>query len=86
MEFILIFMIWNFAGALLFLLSMSLIHPCDDETAEIVMDELNPVWQYKTCKVNWFGAIFLSIIWNLMCPIISIGYWFYKLCVMRRKN
>ena len=46
---------------------------------------INPIKIYKTYKVNYFGAALICIICNLLCPIGSIGYWFYKLCTFSRK-
>lgn len=46
---------------------------------------MNPIKIYKTYKVNYFGAAIICIIYNLLCPIGSIGYWFYKLCTVGRK-
>ncbi len=46
---------------------------------------LNPVWIYKTIKVNWFGAVFIALAGNIALPIYAIGYWFYKLCTVGRR-
>ena len=35
--------------------------------------------------VNYFGAGFLALLINLICPIASLGYWFYKLCTVGRR-
>ena len=46
----------------------------------------NPYWTYQYFKsVNWFGAITLALGYNILCPIASIAYWFYKLCTVGRK-
>ena len=46
----------------------------------------NPYWAYKYHKsVNWFGAIFLSLVYTALCPIYAIIYWFYKLCTIGRR-
>lgn len=47
---------------------------------------MNPFWIYKHRNVNFFGAFVLTIAFNLICPIGSICYWFYKLCTVRRKK
>lgn len=45
----------------------------------------NPYWVYQYNRhVNWFGAIFLALLYNLACPFGAICYWFYKLCTVRR--
>lgn len=46
---------------------------------------VNPVHIYKYNKVNWFGAIVVALIYNALCPIGSVCYWFYKLCTVGRK-
>ena len=47
---------------------------------------LNPIKIYKTYHVNYFGAALICIIYNLMCPVGSIGYWIYKICTVGRKD
>ena len=45
----------------------------------------NPYWVYQYNKdVNWFGAIFLALLYSLVCPFGAICYWFYKLCTVGR--
>ena len=46
----------------------------------------NPYWVhvYHT-SVNWFGAIFLSLVYTALCPVGAIIYWFYKLCTVGRR-
>lgn len=46
---------------------------------------VNPIWIYQTIEVNWFGAIFLALIGNVIIPHIAIFYWIYKLCTVGRK-
>lgn len=45
----------------------------------------NPLWLYKNYSVNVFGAILLALVYNLLCPICTIGYWIYKLCTVGRR-
>lgn len=47
---------------------------------------VNPVFIYKYNNVNWFGAIIVSLVYSLICPIGTVCYWFYKLCTVGRKN
>ena len=48
---------------------------------------INPLYIYQTVQVNWFGCIVLTILAHLAAgPIVSIIYWFYKLCTVGRKN
>ncbi len=46
---------------------------------------VNSKWIYQNYKVNKFGAIFLSIVFSLICPIGTVIYWFYKLCTVGRR-
>ena len=46
----------------------------------------NPTDNYYYFKVNWFGAIIISFIWTILCPIGAIIYWFCCLCVVGRKD
>ena len=45
----------------------------------------NPYWvhTYYT-SVNWFGACVLSFAFAVLCPLMAVGYWFYKLCTVGR--
>lgn len=70
--------IWNFVG--FFILGMS-----SQIGYMLEVDRLNPVYIYKNFKVNWFGALFVALIMNALCPIVSIIYWFIKLCTVGRK-
>ena len=50
---------------------------------------LNPVWLWKKYKVNLIGCFFLAIIFNILCPLVSIIYWVVKfigwICTVGRK-
>ena len=46
---------------------------------------MNPIEIYRIYRVNYFGAALVCIIYNLLCPIGSIGYWIYKICTVGRK-
>ena len=46
---------------------------------------VNPIWIYKHYKVNYFGCLMMTILYNLVCPMLSFCYWFYKLCTVGRK-
>lgn len=47
---------------------------------------LNPKRNYcYWTSCNWFGVIFITLLLNILCPILSIGYWLYKLCTFGRK-
>lgn len=48
-------------------------------------DILNPMCIYEVFKVNYFGCVVLMVIFNLLCPLATAIYWFYKLCTVGRK-
>ena len=45
----------------------------------------NPYWSYQYYSVNWFGAVMISLLFSVLCPIGAVCYWFYKLCTIGRK-
>ena len=45
---------------------------------------VNPIVIYNKIKVNWFGAWTLSIMVNILLPIIAIPYWIYKIFTVGR--
>ena len=49
------------------------------------LEFLNPVYLHSLWNVNWFGAIFIAIIFNATVFPCAIGYWFYKICAIGRK-
>lgn len=69
---------WSLCGTL-FLVIVGVLDKFDD------FSFLNPIKIYKTYHVNYFGAALICIVYNFMCPIGSIGYWFYKICTFGRK-
>ena len=77
-KIVLCFMVWSLGGALILCIS-GIFTQFND------FSYVNPIKIYKTYRVNYFGAALICIIYNLLCPIGSIGYWFYKLCTFGRK-
>lgn len=71
--------VWNLIGVL----------PClvwNFEKYTTGWELCNPYWSYKYhTNVNVFGAIMLSLLYTILCPIGAICYWFYKLCTIGRK-
>ena len=50
------------------------------------LEIFNPYWSHcYHMSVNWFGAIMLSLLYTVLCPIGAICYWFYKLCTIGRR-
>ena len=47
---------------------------------------LNPCFIYQKVRVNAFGAIMLALFYNVLLPIPSVCYWFYKICTFGRKD
>ena len=71
-------MVWSIGGALILGL-------CGTYDKFDDLSYVNPIKIYKTYRVNYFGAALICIIYNLLCPIGSIGYWIYKICTIGRK-
>jgi hypothetical protein len=72
------FIIWNGIGAVI---TVFIAIGAKAEGFELC----NPRWVYRYNKsVNWFGAYVLAIGYTLLCPIVAVGYWFYKLCTVGR--
>ena len=47
---------------------------------------VNPVVIYDAISVNYFGAFVVALIHSICVgPLLTAGYWFYKLCVIGRK-
>lgn len=66
---VVIIVIWNVLG----FISLFLIPYSRDS---VNLGEIfNPVDIYNNLKVNWFGCIILTILFNILCPIMSIKYW-----------
>ena len=81
LEITLLLLVWHTLGVLI-LSFIPLVVVGDAEGMEFV----NPVFIYNHTKVNWFGAVVLMLFFSFLCPIGAIGYWFYKLCVIGRKE
>lgn len=45
----------------------------------------SPIWIHKHYRLNWFGTIALCVLFNALCPIWSIAFWFTKLCTFGRE-
>ncbi len=74
-----IFLTWNISGLIILInwsgrSSLSLSHI------------LIPIKLYKHYKINYFGCFWVTLFVNLLCPLFTIGFWFYKLCTIGRKN
>ena len=49
------------------------------------LEYLNPVYIHKQVRVNWFGAIMITLFYTALCPFAAVCYWFYKLCTVGAK-
>lgn len=75
--------IWSAIGA--FILVTAHVVECNGAISMAVGWEfVNPIHIYKYNHVNWFGALIVALIYNALCPIGSVIYWFYKLCTVGR--
>jgi hypothetical protein len=82
-DIIVLLFLWNIAG-------MAIWSVVRDVSAKIrccklLFEWINPIWIYRNYKVNFFGTIMVCALYNLIFPIGSICYWFYKLCTVGRK-
>jgi hypothetical protein len=48
-------------------------------------DIMNPYRVRQNSKVNWFGAVIVSLLCTVLCPVWALCYWFYFLCTIGRK-
>ena len=83
-EWLLIIFAWSALGGLI----MVIAYDAESEGAMAMADSwefVNPVHVYKYNKVNWFGAIIVALVYNVLCPVGSVCYWCYKLCTVGRK-
>lgn len=71
--FVFVLIVWNLLG---FMIALCLADWYEVNPKEIWM-------QYD--NVNIFGCVMLTVILNLLCPVVSICYWFYKLCTIGRR-
>lgn len=46
---------------------------------------LNPDVLYEAGRVNWFGAYFFGILFNLIFAPFAVFYWIYKLSTVGRR-
>lgn len=74
--------VWNIFGLVICVAIMLDEH---DSYADFNWDKLNPLYIYRNTNCNILGCILLTILVNLLCPILSICYWVYKLCTVGRK-
>ena len=79
-----IVILWNIIGGFVWIVACRP-GPSKFYTETYGVEFLNPFWIYKNIKVNFFGMFVLCIIFNLVCPIVSFIYWFYKICTVGRK-
>ena len=65
--------VWNlFGGVMLLILSVNRSFP--GYSAEMLRYE----WLYDEFNVNEFGCTMLTILFNALCPIYTIGYWLVR--------
>lgn len=72
--------IWSFLGLCLLCIIPYTKH------ADELRDVFNPAGIYENTKVNIFGCIILTILFNILCPAMTIYYWFRWLCTVGRKD
>jgi hypothetical protein len=77
-KIIILFILWNAIGIFILGFSARIGYA-------IEVQRLNPIHIYKDRRVNWFGCFWLTLMFNLLCPVLTFSYWFYKLCTVGRK-
>ena len=71
--------IWSALGFILVICSNGTLNETNG------FEYVNPKWIWEHYQVNIFGCLCLSILFNLLNPLGTICYWFYKLCTVGRK-
>lgn len=76
--------LWNIFGFIIYItIQVEATYHTDDYLL------LNPCDVYNRWNVNYFGCALLTIIFNLLCPVLSIIYWICKfmkfICTVRRR-
>lgn len=74
---------WNFYGGLLltFLYVYYTLTWCSDRQSDAGLNFLDFKWLKSRSNMKVIGIIFHLIIYNLLCPIITIIYWIYRLFI-----
>ena len=81
---VLILIIWNLVG----LMIHSAIHILTENSTCYCngFEYLNPRWALENYyMLNLFGIIVVVLFLNVICPLATLGYWFYKLCTLGRR-
>lgn len=78
---IFILVLWTVMGEVFIVNTMT-----DTKIDNSTLDFLNPVWIWSNFQVNMFGCIMLTLLFNLLIPLDSLCYWFYKLCTIGRRK
>jgi hypothetical protein len=56
-----------------------------DMTGSTGVEFVNPVFLYKRFKVNIFGLIIMTLVFNVFTLPCAVIYWLYKLYTIGRK-
>lgn len=65
---------------------MSFVITASNAFDELGLAWLNPLFIYKNIGVNWFGAVLLALVVNVIFVPYAILYWLYKLCTVGRSE
>lgn len=79
-----VFIIWNLCGFIMISCYFGLIG-----RAKYIRgyNFVNPFWVYKHfTKLNIFGTFWVTLLFNVACPIGTVIYWFSKMCTVGRKQ
>lgn len=93
LEYLGYFLLWSFVGLLGWLIIFMYVYDYPKQGAigkARGIEFLNPLHIYKHNRVNWFGAFMVAILYNLICPGMSVYYWvckfIYFICTVGRKR
>lgn len=67
-DIIAIFIIWNIGGALI-------VSALSADYNYNLYEYLSPISIYHNTNLNVFGCIVLTVLRNILCPLMSIIYW-----------
>lgn len=80
----LILALWTGIGALLLFVLFSINKTPVQEAKGL--EFLNPCWLWRRYKLNVVGAALLAMMFGILCPPLTVGYWIYKLFTAGRKK
>ena len=82
-DIVFILIIWSFVG---YIISDIILCICRGNNLNMRgLEYLNPIWIYRTFRVNYLGVLLLTIFHNVLCPLGAMFYWGVKICTVGRE-